>query len=114
MALVSIPKAGQITSAIRANSLPDAIVKGYGTKAIQRIVENLAGGAIPNTSFQLPVVGVSVGLLDLARYVLLAGGFKLSIPAIVGTLVPLLFPNPTGYTAARNVPAPGYTNAYGG
>lgn len=117
MASLAGLKFGQrnILSAFKANNVPEAIIKGYGSKAITKIVQNLAGGLIPNFSYTLPIVNVSVDLLDILRYFALTGGaVKFDLNALVGTLVPLLFPNPTGYTASRNVPAPGYTNAYGG
>lgn len=101
MALLSGLSLGSTTSAFKVHGLADAVLKGYGSKSIQKIIENLSGGMIPNFSFQLPIVNVSVSLLDLVRYYFLSGGKPLSpnIMAIVATLLPLLFPNPTGSIA---------------
>lgn len=104
MALLSGLSLGSATSAFRVHNLPDAVLKGYGSKSIQKIVENLAGGVIPNFSFTLPIVNVSVSLLDIVRYYFLSGGKPLSpnLMAIVATLLPLLFPNPTGSLAFQS------------
>jgi len=108
---------GSATSALKVHNIPQAVVMGYGSKAISKIITNLAGPLIPSFSFTLPVVNVSISVLDVVRYFLHGGQLSLSasnLNPLIATLLPIMFPNPTGYTAAMNVPAPGYTGAYGG
>jgi hypothetical protein len=98
MVLLSGLSLGSVQTSAKVHTIFDAIIKGYGSKSIQKIVENLAGGIIPAISFTLPIVNVNVSLLDLVRYYFLSGGKPLSpnLFAIIATLLPLLFPNPTG------------------
>ena len=88
---------GKITSAFKANSIGDAVLKGYGSKSVAKIIQNVSGGLIPTFSFTLPIVNINIGVLDIVRYYLHTGGtLKPTLPALIATLLPLLFPNPAG------------------
>ena len=97
MALLSGLSLGKTTSAFKATGVFDAVLKGYGSKSLSKILQNLSGGLIPTFSFTLPIININIGVLDLARYYLHTGGtLKPTVPALIATLLPLLFPNPGG------------------
>ena len=97
MALLSGLGVGKVTSAFKTNNIGDAVLKGYGSKALAKIVQNIGASYIPAFSFTLPIVNINIGVLDILRYYLHTGGtLKPTVPALIATLLPLLFPNPGG------------------